>query len=74
MLLFGSIAVVGLNTLIKSQVDMSKARNLCIVSLVQVLVLVIGIGGMKPGTDTLQYARGWFGGIGGHYPESDFAV
>ncbi len=42
MLLFGSIAVVGLNTLVKAQVNLSHARNLAIVS----LVLVIGIGGM----------------------------
>ncbi|RRJ83702.1 uracil-xanthine permease family protein [Aestuariirhabdus litorea] len=47
MLLFGSIAVVGLNTLIKAQVDLSKARNLAIVS----LVLVTGIGGMSLGTE-----------------------
>ena len=42
ILLFGSIAVVGLNTLIKAQVDLSKARNLVIVS----IVLVFGIGNM----------------------------
>ncbi|WP_330926837.1 uracil-xanthine permease family protein [Candidatus Sororendozoicomonas aggregata] len=40
MLLFGSIAVVGLNTLIKAQVDFGKPRNLVIVS----IVLVFGIG------------------------------
>ncbi len=40
ILLFGSIAVVGLNTLIKSQVDLGKPRNLVIVS----IVLVFGIG------------------------------
>ena len=42
VLLFGSIAVVGLNTLIKAQVDLSKPRNLVIVS----IVLVFGIGNM----------------------------
>ncbi|AMO57498.1 uracil-xanthine permease family protein [Endozoicomonas montiporae] len=42
ILLFGSIAVVGLNTLIKAQVDLGKARNLVIVS----VVLVFGIGNM----------------------------
>lgn len=42
ILLFGSIAVVGLNTLIKAQVDLGKARNLVIVS----IVLVFGIGNM----------------------------
>ncbi|WP_422138654.1 uracil-xanthine permease family protein [Endozoicomonas sp. ALC020] len=40
MLLFGSIAVVGLSTMIKAQVDLSKPRNLVIVS----VVLVFGIG------------------------------
>ncbi|MCL6415207.1 uracil-xanthine permease family protein [Aestuariirhabdus sp. Z084] len=50
MLLFGSIAVVGLNTLIKAQVDMAKARNLAIVS----LVLVTGIGGMSIGTESFS--------------------
>lgn len=44
-LLFGSIAVVGLNTLIRHQVDLSEARNLIIVS----VTLVFGIGGMKIG-------------------------
>ena len=42
ILLFGSIAVVGLNTLIKAQVDLGKPRNLVIVS----IVLVFGIGNM----------------------------
>ncbi len=41
-LLFGSIAVVGLSTLIRHQVDLSEARNLIIVS----VTLVFGIGGM----------------------------
>ncbi|HTN31748.1 MAG TPA: uracil-xanthine permease family protein [Pseudomonas sp.] len=45
-LLFGSIAVVGLNTLIRNQVDLSLPRNLIIVS----VTLVFGIGGMKLGT------------------------
>ncbi|MBU0903513.1 MAG: uracil-xanthine permease family protein [Gammaproteobacteria bacterium] len=44
-LLFGSIAVVGLNTLIRHQVDLSEARNLIIVS----ITLVFGIGGMVMG-------------------------
>ncbi|MCQ4273321.1 uracil-xanthine permease family protein [Pseudomonas kuykendallii] len=44
-LLFGSIAVVGLNTLIRHQVDMAEARNLVIVS----VTLVFGIGGMVIG-------------------------
>ncbi len=45
MLLFGSIAVVGLNTLIKNQVDLNQARNLVIVG----ITLVFGIGGMAFG-------------------------
>ncbi len=44
-LLFGSIAVVGLSTLIRHQVDLSEARNLIIVS----VTLVFGIGGMAIG-------------------------
>lgn len=46
-LLFGSIAVVGLNTLIRHQVDLSEPRNLIIVS----VTLVFGIGGMVIGSD-----------------------
>jgi len=44
-LLFGSIAVVGLSTLIRHQIDLSEARNLIIVS----VTLVFGIGGMVIG-------------------------
>ena len=44
-LLFGSIAVVGLSTLIRHQVDLAEARNLIIVS----VTLVFGIGGMTIG-------------------------
>lgn len=45
ILLFGSIAAVGMNTLIKAQVDLSEQRNLVIVA----TVLVFGIGGMVVG-------------------------
>lgn len=45
MLLFGSIATVGLNTLIKNQVDLHQSRNLVIVG----VTLVFGIGGMAFG-------------------------
>lgn len=45
-LLFGSIAVVGLNTLIRHQVDLSVARNLIIVA----VTLVLGIGGLVLGS------------------------
>ncbi|MBN7769602.1 uracil-xanthine permease family protein [Marinobacter daepoensis] len=44
-LLFGSIAVVGLNTLIRHQVDLSQSRNLVIVG----VTLVFGIGNMVLG-------------------------
>lgn len=44
-LLFGSIAVVGLSTLIRHQVELAEARNLIIVS----VTLVFGIGGMAFG-------------------------
>ncbi|BEH11063.1 uracil-xanthine permease family protein [Geobacter sulfurreducens subsp. ethanolicus] len=52
ILLFGSIAAVGLNTLIHARVDMHRPRNLIIVS----LVLVFGIGGLtlQAGWVTLQ--------------------
>ncbi|WP_165729565.1 uracil-xanthine permease family protein [Pseudoalteromonas sp. 31A1] len=45
ILLFGSIAVVGLNTLVKSGDDLTAPRNLSIVA----LTLVCGIGGMHIG-------------------------
>lgn len=41
LLLFGSIASVGINNLVKAQIDMNKTRNLIIAS----LILTIGIGG-----------------------------
>lgn len=44
-LLFGSIAAVGLNTLIRNHVDLSEPRNLSIVG----ITLVFGIGGMAFG-------------------------
>ncbi|MCH1919687.1 uracil-xanthine permease family protein [Shewanella sp. A3A] len=44
-LLFGSIAAVGLNAMIKAQVDLNEPRNLAIVG----VTLVFGIGGMAFG-------------------------
>lgn len=44
-LLFGSIAVVGMNTLTRAHLDLTAPRNLCIAS----LILVFGIGGMQIG-------------------------
>ncbi|SFC06911.1 uracil permease [Marinospirillum celere] len=44
-LLFGSIAIVGMNTLTRAHLDLTAPRNLCIAS----LILVFGIGGMQIG-------------------------
>ncbi len=41
LLLFGSIASVGINNMVKARIDMNKTRNLIIAS----LILTIGIGG-----------------------------
>lgn len=49
MLMFGSVASVGLNTLIKARVDLEAPRNLVIVS----SVLVMGIGGLALNFDGL---------------------
>ena len=43
LLLFGTIASVGINTLVKHRVDLSNTRNLVIVS----LILTTGIGGAE---------------------------
>jgi uracil permease len=55
LLLFGTIAVVGVNSLVKNSVDLGKTRNLVIVS----IILILGIGGAEftVGTFTI-------GGIG----------
>ena len=55
LLLFGTIASVGVNTLVKNRVDLGNTRNLVIAS----LILTTGIGGaeMTIGTITI-------GGIG----------
>jgi len=50
VLLFGSIASVGINILIKNKIDLSIPRNMCIVS----LVLIFGIGGMAFNGNILQ--------------------
>jgi len=42
ILLFGMIAAIGVGTLVRNRVDMSKAKNLVIVS----IILVIGIGNL----------------------------
>ncbi len=43
LLLFGAITVVGLNTLVRANEDLTEPRNLAIVS----LIMVMGIGGMS---------------------------
>ena len=42
VILFGSIVVVGINTLVRAQVDMTETRNL----IIGAVVLVFGVGGM----------------------------
>ncbi|WP_375740046.1 uracil-xanthine permease family protein [Pseudomonas boanensis] len=49
-LLFGSIAAVGMNSMIRHKIDLAEARNLVIVS----VTLVFGIGGMLVGSGTGQ--------------------
>lgn len=55
ILLFGMIAAIGVGTLIRGKVDMSKARNMVIAS----IILVFGIGDL-----TIGYGPVSFGGIG----------
>ena len=55
VLLFGAISVIGINTLVRAQVDLMEARNLAIVA----IILVFGIGGM-----TFDLAVVKLGGIG----------
>jgi uracil permease len=54
-LLFGMIASIGLRTLVENNVDLSKNRNLVIVS----VTLVVGISNL-----TLSFAGLEFGGMG----------
>jgi len=46
-LMFGAIAAVGMNTLVRAKVDLSLPRNMIIVA----IVLVFGLGGMHLGTE-----------------------
>lgn len=55
LLLFGTIASVGINTLIKNKVDLGDTRNLVIAS----LILTLGIGGAELTCGTMT-----IGGIG----------
>lgn len=55
LLLFGTIAAVGINSLIKNKVDLGDTRNLIIAS----LILTLGIGGAE-----LTFGSFTIGGIG----------
>jgi uracil permease len=55
ILLFGMIAAIGINSLVKARVDMSRSRNLVIAS----IILTTGIGDM-----TVTCGRFCLGGIG----------
>ena len=55
LLLFGTIAAVGVNSLIKNKVNMGNTRNLVIAS----LILTLGIGGAK-----MTFGSVTIGGIG----------
>ena len=55
LLLFGTIASVGINSLVKNKIDMGDTRNLVIVS----LILTLGIGGAE-----LTFGNFTIGGIG----------
>ena len=55
LLLFGTIASVGINSLVKNKIDMGGTRNLVIVS----LILTLGIGGAE-----LTFGNFTIGGIG----------
>jgi len=55
ILLFGMIAVIGINTIVRARLDMTKPRNLVIAS----VILVSGIGGMH-----VCYGHFDLGGIG----------
>ena len=55
LLLFGTIASVGINSLVKDKIDMGCTRNLVIVS----LILILGIGGAE-----LTWGSFTIGGIG----------
>ena len=55
LLLFGTIAAVGMNSLIKNKIDLGNTRNLVIAS----LILTLGIGGAE-----LTFGNFTIGGIG----------
>ena len=59
VLLFGMIAAIGIGSLVKNNVDMSKSRNMVIVA----VVLVFGIGDMSLGYGSFQLAGIGLAGI-----------
>lgn len=61
VLLFGMIAAIGIGTLVNHNVDLSKSRNLVIVS----VILVFGIGDMMLGWGEFQLAGIGLAGIVG---------
>ena len=61
VLLFGMIAAIGISSLVKNKVDMSKSRNLVIVA----VILVFGIGDMSLGYGNFQLAGIGLAGIVG---------
>ncbi len=50
ILLFGAITVIGINTLVRAQRDLTVPRNLIIVA----VILVLGLGGMSLGGDAVK--------------------
>lgn len=61
VLLFGMITNIGIQTLMREKVDLSKARNLVIVA----VVLVFGIGDMAIGSDQLSLSGIGLAGVTG---------
>jgi len=61
LLLFGAIAVVGLNTLVRAGHDLLEPRNLAVVA----LTVVLGIGGMEIAVGPLQLKGIGLAGVAG---------
>jgi len=61
LLLFGAIAVVGLNTLVRAGNDLLEPRNLAVVA----LTIVLGIGGMEVVLGPLQFKGIGLAGVAG---------
>ena len=61
VLLFGMIAVVGMNTLFKSRTDLTQSRNLVIIA----IILIFGIGDMSLGYGEFQLSGIGLAGVVG---------